>query len=598
MIRRKTWSWVAPAVLSAVVSPALPGTAFAASDAEQQLTRIVEGYFDDFEKLNPISATFNGNNAYNDRLPNSIGPEHIQASLDLEKKYLQDISRVDVNGLSPQARLSYEIFRRARQQQIEGHEFPDQLLPIDQFSGLPLFMPQLGTPGGVQPFNTAKDYDNWLSRIDGFVVWMDQAIANMRIGMKQGVVQPRVVVEKTLPQLEAMVVSKAEDSVFHAPLKSFPDAVSVEDRARLKAALEKAIMEKIVPAYRRVHIFMRDEYLPASRPTIALTALPNGERWYAYNVRVLTTTNMTPAQIHDVGLAEVARIRAEMEKVKAQVGFKGDLAAFFDFMRKDPQFYFEREEQLLDGYRALKAGVAEKLPALFSVQPKADFEIRAVEAFRARSAAGGSYRAASPDGSRPGVFYVNTYDMKARPKYAMDALYLHEAAPGHHFQISIQRELGDLPRFRRFGGYTAYAEGWGLYAESMGKQLGLYQDPYSYFGGLSSEIFRAVRLVVDTGMHSRGWSREQAIEYMMANRPAGETVAISETERYIAIPGQALAYKVGELKIKELRERARAKLGPKFDVREFHTQVLIDGALPLDVLEDKIDRWIAAKQKS
>jgi uncharacterized protein (DUF885 family) len=598
MIGAGKGAWIARAALGVLLASAATGTVFAASDAEEQLTRIVESYFDDFEKLNPIAATFNGNNAYNDRLPNSIGPEHIRASLELQKKYLREIARVDVNGLGPQARLSYEIFRRARRQQIEGDEFPDHLIPIDQFGGLPQFFPQLGTPGGITPFNTTKDYENWLSRIDGFVVWMDQAIANMRLGMKQGVVQPRVVVEKTLPQLEAMLVDKAEDSIFYSPLESFPDAVSSEDRARLEPALEKAIMEKIIPAYRRVHTFMRDEYLRASRPTIALTALPNGERWYAYNVRVLTTTNMTPAQIHEIGLEEVARIRAEMERVKAQVGFKGDLAAFFDFMRKDPQFYFEQEDQLLDGYRALKAGVAEKLPALFAVMPKADFEIRPVEAFRARSAAGGSYRAASPDGSRPGVFYVNTYDMKARPKYAMDALYLHEAAPGHHFQISIQRELEDLPRFRRFGGYTAYSEGWGLYAESMGKAVGLYQDPYSYFGGLSSEMFRAVRLVVDTGMHSKGWTREQAIEYMMANRPAGETVAISETERYIAIPGQALAYKVGELKIKELRERARTKLGSKFDIREFHTQVLKDGALPLDVLEDKIDRWIAEKQKT
>ncbi len=584
-------------LLALAVTALGAASAFAAAEtADDKLTRVVEAYFDEFEKENPLAATFNGNNAYNDQLPNSIGPEFLKASLDLQKKYLAQISAVDADELSPQARLSWQIFRREREVAIEAFEFPRHLLPFNQFGGLPQTMPQFGVPGGLQPFTSARDYDNWLSRIDGYVVWVDQAIENMRIGVKQGVVHPRVVVEKMLPQLEAMLVDEPQESVFYAVVRDFPESVSAEDRARLTAAYERAITQKLVPAYRRLHVFVRDEYLPRSRSTVALSALPNGERWYAYRVKEQTTTSLAPARIHEIGLAEVARIRGEMEKVLKEVRFEGDLAAFFDFMRSDPRFFFEQEDQMLDGYRALKAGVVEKLPALFAVKPKADFEIRAVEAFRARSAAGGSYRAPTPDGSRPGVFYVNTYDMKARPKHAMDALYLHEAAPGHHFQIAIQRELQGIPRFRRFGGFTAYSEGWGLYAESMGKELGLYQDPYSYFGGLSSEMFRAVRLVVDTGMHAKGWTREQSIAYMLANWPAGDTVAIAETERYIAIPGQALAYKMGELKIKELRARTARELGPKFDVREFHTQVLADGAMPLDVLEAKIDRWVAASK--
>jgi uncharacterized protein (DUF885 family) len=312
-------------------------------------------------------------------------------------------------------------------------------------------------------------------------------------------------------------------------------------------------------------------------------------------VRLQTTTQLTPEQIHELGLREVARIRGEMERIMLDVGFAGGLAAFYAHLRSDPRFYYAKADDLLNGYRALKEQVDAAVPRLFALRPKADFEIRPVEEFRAQSAATASYRPATPDGSRAGVFYVNTFDLKSRPRYAMQAIYLHEAVPGHHFQISIQQELENLPRFRRFGGYTAYAEGWGLYAESLGRELGLYKDPHDHFGALGTEIFRAVRLVVDTGMHAKGWSREQAIAYMLANAPVGETDAVSEVERYIANPGQALAYKVGALKLQELRARAATRLGDDFDIREFHSQVLTDGALPLDVLEAKIDRWLAAQ---
>lgn len=582
-------SLIAVPVLALAVSGAL-----AAPTPGEQLNTIVERYWDELEELNPTFATFNGNYRYNDRIANSISPAHVAKALALEKKYLAEAAGIDAGKLEGQDRLTLAIFRRGRETFIEGFEFPNRLLPIDQLGGLPSNFAQMGSGTGVHPFTSTKDYEDWLKRIDGFVVWCDQAIVNMREGIAAQVVQPRVVMEKALPQLESQIVTDPAQSIFHKPVEQFPAGVPEADRARLKAAFDKAIVEQIVPAYRRLHTFVRDEYLPKTRDTVSIGALPSGERWYAYLVRQQTTTNLTPAQIHDIGLAEVARIRGEMQKVMQQARFEGTLEAFFEHMRTDPRFYFTREDDLLNGYRALKSGVAERLPRLFEVRPSADFEIRAVEPFRARSAAGGSYRGPTPDGKRPGVFFVNTFDLTSRPSYAMDALYLHEAEPGHHFQIAIQRELGELPRFRRFSGFTAYIEGWGLYAESLGKELGLYKDPYSYFGGLNSEMHRAIRLVVDTGLHSKGWTREQAITYMGANRPVGETVAVAETERYIANPGQALAYKMGALKIQELKDRAAAALGSRFDVRAFHTQVLTNGPLPLDVLDAEVDRWIAS----
>lgn len=569
-----------------------------APPAEQRLNALVEEYWEEFLRLNPLNATLNGDYRYNDRLENSIGPRYLADSLALDQQYLGKLKSIDAARLSGQARLTYDIFELDRELGIQGYRFPGELLPINQFFSLPALFAQMGAGGGLHPFATVKDYEDWLKRVTDFVSWVDQAIANMRAGIGRGIVQPRIVMEKVLPQLEPMIVAEPGQSLFYRPVKQFPDAFSQSERARLTAAFARAIQDQIVPAHRRLHAFIRDEYLPRTRATVGITSLPGGEEWYAYLVKLQTTTAMTPEQIHALGLEEVARIRAEMHKVIERVGFKGDLPAFFAHLRSDPRFYYAAPDDLLNGYRALKDQVAGAAPRLFSIAPKADFEIRAVEEFRARSAAGASYQPATPDGARAGVFYVNTYDLKSRPRYSMQAIYLHEAVPGHHFQLSIQQELEDLPRFRRFGRYTAYIEGWGLYSESLGRELGLYADPYDYFGALGAEIFRAVRLVVDTGLHARGWSREQAIEYMSANAPVGPAEAVSEIERYIALPGQALAYKVGELKLKELRARATRGLGEAFDVREFHTLVLTDGALPLDVLEAKVERWIAQRRKA
>jgi uncharacterized protein (DUF885 family) len=584
---------------AALFAGALASAAAPAAEAPgARLNAVLESYWQEYLELNPLEASFVGEHRFDDRLPNSIGAQHLALGLELERRYLKEIGGIDAAALGPEERLSLEIFKRDRAQAIEGYRYESELLPLDQFRGLPQLMAQLGSGSGAQPFKTPRDYDNWLKRIDGYTVWVDQAIANMRRGAAKRVVQPRVLMERVLPQLEGLIAPEPAKSVFYRPVEEFPAGVPVADQPRLRAAFASAIKERLNPAYQRLHDFIRDEYLPETRRSIAFTELPLGAEWYAYRVRVQTTTDLAPAAIHVLGLGEVARIGTQMDALIQQLGFKGDRRAFFEALRSDPRFYFEREEDLLAAYRALKERVRARLPELFDLAPVADFEIRAVEPFRARSAASASYQSAAPDGSRPGVFYVNTYDLKSRPKYMMEAVYLHEAEPGHHFQISIKQELKELPSVRRFSGYGAYTEGWGLYSESLGKQLGLYTDPYNSFGALSLEIWRAVRLVVDTGIHAKGWTREQAIDYMLANTALGATDASAEVERYIAIPGQALTYKLGELKLKELKARAQKELGTRFDLRQFHHAVLDAGALPLDVLERKLSRWILTRKSA
>jgi uncharacterized protein (DUF885 family) len=404
------------------------------------------------------------------------------------------------------------------------------------------------------------------------------------------------VVEKVLPQLAALAAASPEDSIFGQPLRSLPGDLDVATRERLVADYRASIAGTLA-AYRRLYDYMSTEYLPAARTTVGWSQLPGGEDWYAFLVAVYTTTRMTPDEIHELGLREVARIEGEMNAVREQVGFDGDLHAFFRYLKEDPRFYYATADELLAGYRELKRRIDALLPRMFADFPRADYEIRAVEPFRAQSAAGAFYERPSADGRRPGIFYVNTYDLKGQPRYGMETLSLHEASPGHHFQVTIQQELTGLPRVRRFDFYAAYGEGWALYCESIGKELGLFTDPYQYYGRLNDEMLRAMRLVVDTGLHARGWSREQAIRYMLDHSSLAETDVIAEVERYIAWPGQALSYKVGQLRISAMRARAEAALGSKFDVKAFHGVILRDGALPLDVLEMKVDRWIDATRR-
>jgi uncharacterized protein (DUF885 family) len=566
-------------------------------DLKVRLDALFERFFEDLLKFNPLTATYIGDNRFNDELPNSIGPEYRAQARAMNQRYLEEIRAIDPAQLAPADRISYDIFLGERLREIAAQRFPSELLPIDQIGSLINVMPVLGSGTNAQPFVTVRDYENWLRRLDDFVVWIDQAIVNMREGARRGVVQPQAVMQKVLPQLEAMAVARAADSVYFAPVKQFPDSFSAADRTRLVAAYTAALDDRVLPAYGRLRDFVRDEYLPKTRQSVAWTALPDGEAWYAYRVQEQTTTRMSANEIHALGLSEVARILNEMDKVRQQVGFKGDLHAFFEFLENDPQFYFGSAAEVLGAYRDVKNRINAALPAAFSVFPKADYEIREVEAFRAKSAAGASYQPPTADGSRPGIFYVNTFNLKALPKFGTETLSLHEAAPGHHFQVSIKQELEGVPKFRRFGSsYTAFTEGWALYAESLGKELGLFTDPYQWFGRLNDEQLRAMRLVVDTGLHAKGWSREQAIRYMLDNSTLAESDVTAEVERYIAWPAQALSYKVGDLRIQGLRREAERQLGARFDLKDFHREILRDGSLPLDVLERKIARWIASRR--
>lgn len=601
-----------PLVLSVALLTALAGctgapgadTATATTPASQpatqnkaaQLEKLYAQYWEETLKLNPIQATFQGDPRYNDQLPDFLSAQYRQQMHDFNTRWLKTVRDIGPDGLDGQALISYEIFVRNAEQALESEQFPGWMLPMDQFNNIAGFVAQLGSGTSAQPFKTVKDYDNWLARGARIPAIFDTAVANMREGMKAGVVQPKALMVKVLPQFDALIKDKPEETLFWGPITNMPKDFSAADKERLTAAYRDMIGQQLMPAFRKMRGFIADEYMAKTRSTPGMDALPNGKAWYAFNARNSTTTDKSPEEIHQIGLNEVARIHGEIGKVMQEVGFKGSLQDFFKFMQTDKRFSFKSEEDLLKYYRSLEAKINQKIPEQFSLIPKSPFEIRPVEAFRAQSMAGGQYYPPSEDGSRPGIFYVNTYDLPTRKTWDAEDLYLHEAIPGHHFQIALQQELTNLPAFRRFGGETAFAEGWGLYAESLGKDLGVYTDPYSYFGYLQNELWRAIRLVVDTGLHSKGWSREQVIKYMLDNSAESETQSTAEAERYMAIPGQALAYKIGELKIQELRDRAEKALGDKFDVREFHAEVLKDGAVPLSVLEGKIDRWIAAKK--
>lgn len=556
------------------------------------LATLFDEYFERQLQQNPLAATAIGDYRYNDRLANSIGTEYIAASHALDEEFLARLIEVDRDLLDGQDLLSYDMFRLDREISLRGYAFPGHLQPLNQFYSMTSSFVRLGSGSGMHPFATVKDYDDFLSRIDDFVIYMDQAVSNMQEGMQQGVVQPRILMQKLVPQIESQIVDKPQDSGFFAPVENLPEGFSEEDRSRLTAAYTAAIATKIIPTFARLQNFLGDEYLGSARESVGMLGLPGGKEWYAYLVRRTTTTNLTPDEIHQIGLQEVERIHGEMRGVMQEVGFAGELGEFFSFVYADPQFFYDEPEQLIQAYRDMSNQVATSAEKLFSTFPNTGFEVRRVEPFREQSSSKGSYQRGTPDGSRPGIFYANAYNVGVRPKWDMQSLFLHEAIPGHHYQISLQQEADGLPRFRRFGGYTAYTEGWGLYAETLGKELGMYQDPYDYFGALNAQLWRSIRLVVDTGLHAKGWSRQDVLDFMYANSAVSETRAVSEAERFMAIPGQALAYKIGQLKIREIRDEAEARLGDSFDVQAFHTEVLRDGSMPLSMLEAKIGRWV------
>ena len=575
---------------------AAPAAGSATREVVTELGVLYENYFEDLLRLVPSLGTWLGDERYNDRLENTASLAFVEQYAALNRRYLDLVQRIDPSALTGSDRISYDVFVRERELVLAEQRFPGHLLPIDQMDSLASTFALFGSGAAAQPFRNAEDYDRFITRSGDFVVWADTAIESMREGMRRGVTQPRAVILKVVPQLRELANPDAEKTVFWNAIRAMPDTISPADRERITARWREALVTRIVPAYRRLADFIEKEYAPAARTTVGWSALPDGAAWYRHQIRKQTTTDLSAEEIHALGLSEVARIRGEMLAVKQQVGFEGDLAAFFRHLQDDPKFYFTRSEDVLGGYVALKQRIDSLLPKMFSDFPKAQYEVRAVEPFRAASAPGASYQSPSADGKRPGIFYVNTFNLKAQPIFGMETLSLHEAAPGHHFQIAIQQELTDLPRFRRFNGYVAYAEGWALYAESLGKELGLFTDPYQWYGRLSDEMLRAMRLVVDTGLHAKGWSREQAIQYMRDNSSMAASDVEAEVERYIVWPGQALGYKVGQLRISAMRARAEAALGPRFDIRAFHSQLLRDGSLPLAVLEAKIDRWIEAQK--
>ncbi|MEO7917606.1 MAG: DUF885 family protein [Dokdonella sp.] len=570
----------------------------AVQDKAEQLDALYEEYWEEVLKRSPVSATFQGDPRYNDQLVDSDSAENRAKTHEFDQRWLDRVTAIGDAGLSGQALLSYQIFVRERQDDLAGEQYPFWMMPVNQMNTTASMAVLLGSGAQAQPFKTVRDYDNWFARASLIPGVFDTEIGNMRAGMAAGVVQPRELMVKVVPQLNALIKDRPEDTQFWGPITNMPADFSPAERQRLTTAYQQLIADRLMPAYRKLRDFVRDDYLPKTRSSYGIDKLPNGAAWYAYLARQGTTTDLTPAAIHQSGLDEVARIHGEIQQVMKQVGFKGSMTKFFAFMQKDKRFEFKSEAALLDHYRQLEATIESHIPEQFSLVPKAKFEIRAVEAFRAESAAGGEYMSPSEDGTRAGIFYVNTFDLPTRKTWDSEDLFLHEAIPGHHFQIALQQELTNIPKFRRFGGNNAFVEGWALYAEGLGKDLGVFTDPYSYFGRLQGELWRAVRLVVDTGLHSKGWTRQQVIDYMHANSSVSTPDAIAEAERYIAWPGQALGYKIGELTIKRLRAKAEAELGPKFDIREFHAEVIKDGAVPLGILEDKIGRWIESKKAS
>ena len=543
-------------------------------------------------KLFPLLATSIGDNRYNDVFPNDIAQSNRKQVLDFYTRYKTQLASIDRSKLNENDQLSYDILAYECDINIEGSKFKDYLMPVSQTRSATLQVALLASGKGNQPFKTVKDYDNWLSRLDGYVVWCDTAIANMRKGMASGYVIPKPLALKVIPQMANFDHGPVQEHHFYAPIKDMPAEFSAADKDRLTQAYTTMIETKIIPIHKKLKEFIEKEYAPACRETSGIDAIPTGKEWYAYAVKRWTTTNKTPDEIFALGNSEVARISKEMETVKQQVGFKGELKDFFNDLRSNKKLKpFKTADEIIARYNAIHEKMKPNLDKLFDKKPKMAFEVRRIEAFREATTAA-NYNVGSVDGSRPGIFYFPIRDVSNYSYLGMEDLFLHEAIPGHHYQIALKVENTELPEFRRFLNYGAYTEGWGLYAESLGKELGLYTDPYSYFGMLSGEMHRAIRLVVDAGLHSQGWTREQAIQYSKDHEAAAEDNIVSEIERYMSNPGQALSYKMGQLKILELRAKAEKELGSKFDVKQFHNQLLDVGSLPLDLLDVKISRWI------
>lgn len=586
---------VATALSFAACTSSAPNEQKTGSKAGNGLSDVFKSYWERRMQLFPLEATANGDNRYNDRMTITITESFRDSLKQFYTQNLDAVKALDTAGMKDADLLSYRLFRYEMEMGLEGLKYPTHLMPINQFWAPTLDLATMGSGEGNQPFKTVTDYDNWLKRMSVFPAWTDTAIVNMRKGIATGWVLPRTLVVKVLPQLKAMLVAP-EASVFYGPIKKLPDSFSTADKERLKAAYLDMVSKTIIPNYRKLYEFFDKEYLPKSRASTGIAAVPKGAEYYKYLVKNWTTTDLTPDSIYQLGESEVARIEAEMNKVKEEVGYKGDMHSFFEFLNKDKQFMpFKTPQQVIDSFWAIKKAEDPQLKLLFNHVPKSPFTIRQTEAFRAASASA-EYNPPSGDGSRPGIFYVPVLDALKFNAVGMETLFLHEAIPGHHYQISLQQENGNLPDFRKFLWYGAYGEGWALYSESLGKELGLFRNPYQYFGHLSDAMHRAIRLVVDVGMHAKGMTREQAVDYMTAHERITKEEATTEIERYMAIPGQALSYKIGQLSIRAQRTKYETQLGGKFRIAAFHDEVLHNGCVPLNILAENLEAWAKTQQ--
>ncbi|MEW5676883.1 DUF885 domain-containing protein [Flavobacterium enshiense] len=553
---------------------------------------LTEKYFKGKNELNPLDATLNGQNDYNDQLVFEMTDAYRKKQADFFNKYEKELGDVDTTALTEEEKISYQIIKWETSVGKDLLKQEANLMPVNQFESTHLKIMQFASGTASQPFKTEKDYRNFLKRMELYSVWIDSAIIYMEKGIQKRVVLPKALTEKLIPQFEDQITANVEDNLFYSTIKTMPASFSDEVKTSLKNDYTKVISEKLVPKYQKMATFLQTKYLPASRTGSGVGSLPGGKDLYAVYVKQWTTTEMKPEQIHELGLKEVARLKAEMEKIKEQVGFKGTIVEFFDHVRNKPELKpFKKPEGVIANFEAIHKRIKPNVDKFFSLQPKTPFEIRRTEAFREKTASA-EYIQGTADGTRPGIFYVPIPDVKNYNYYGDEDLFLHEAIPGHHFQVSLQQENKELPDFRKFSWFGAYGEGWALYTESLGKELGLYVDPYQYFGMLGNEMHRAIRLVVDTGLHSKGWTREQAIKYSLENEAESEASIISEIERYMAYPGQALSYKIGQLKIIELRQKAQQQMKTKFDIKVFHQKVLESGCMPLALLESKINNWI------
>ena len=577
------------------LSSASAATPPAGTDEHKRFRAFLDEEWDWTMREEPIFATIVGDSRFDDKLP-----DRSFAAIERNKAHRRDsikrLEHIDKKRLTRDEQLDYDLFLRDARLDVEGQRFPEELLVLDKIGGVQDVLVDLAQQ---IPRRNAQDFDHFLARIDAYPKLVDENIALLKKGLERGVTPPRVTLEKVSETIGNVITDDpAKSPIYQLAFAQLPASIPAAEAARLQAAAKRAIAERVTPALRVFEKFVVDEYVPHARTTLGMSALPDGAAWYAYRARVSTTTELSPERIHELGISEVARIGAEADQTMRATGWKGSKEEFARFLRTDPRFFFTDKEALLTGYRDIAKRIDPELARLFGRLPRLPYGVRAVPPHDEKVQTTAYYLQGSLENARPGWFYANTYDLKSRPKWEMEALTLHEAVPGHHLQISIAQELGELPKFRRNGFYTAFVEGWGLYAESLGGELGMFKDPYSKFGAEQYEMWRAIRLVVDTGIHAKGWTRQQAIDYFREHSTKALHDIEVEVDRYISWPGQALAYKIGQLKIRELRTRAEKQLGARFDVRAFHDVVLDGGPLPLDVLEARVDEWLRNQSKS